>query len=312
MNFFQEFRTETKLLLVVALVAIVLAVGGIWLLRAGVSNQATHTPSPTPQAQNEVLDTEDFTLSEVEGWQTYRSSSFEFDYPAKWNTIDFEDLTIVNDEMGKPFMTLTFANRTLIGISFCGAYPQNERCEIVKGNDIDFVIDWQPNEEAVAETTLNDNMALFLTLHRVEANDLFKQILSTFRFVEGENSGKNQGGASSEIFEGRADISTSVGDILISATVSTGHLLGYRNVDGNELILLIDTGGSGEDIPLLLTYASEGIVVNTMVSPGEDFIVNGENHTLQSIPSNQKTIELLFGNSNRIILTPGEEVKIVE
>ena len=34
MNFFQDFRTETKLLLAVALAAVVLGVGGIWLLRA--------------------------------------------------------------------------------------------------------------------------------------------------------------------------------------------------------------------------------------------------------------------------------------
>src|SRR3989344_3594996 len=82
----QNFKPEIKLFVIVAIVAVVIAVGSIFLLRAGVSNQVTHTPSPQPQAinnQQSAIDTSDPALSEVEGWQTYRNDEFgfEIEYP---------------------------------------------------------------------------------------------------------------------------------------------------------------------------------------------------------------------------------------
>ena len=177
----QSAQTNWKFIAIIAFVAVFLA-GGILMLIPQFQEQ----PSPLPQPNNSKLDTSDFTLSEVEGWQTYRSEEFGFEvrYPGGWRTIEFEDLTVFNDEQGKSFMTLTFANRAIIGISFCGAYPQDKRCETLKGNNIDFVIDWQPNGEPVAETDLNADVTVFITLHQFQEKTTFKQILSTFRFVK--------------------------------------------------------------------------------------------------------------------------------
>ncbi|HEX9721987.1 MAG TPA: hypothetical protein VGA53_01860 [Candidatus Paceibacterota bacterium] len=79
MSFFQEFRTETKLLLVVALTAIILVVGGIFLLRGMGSPLVAQTSPPIPSPQPQTIDAEDFTLSEVEGWQTYRDEKYGFE-----------------------------------------------------------------------------------------------------------------------------------------------------------------------------------------------------------------------------------------
>ena len=82
MTFFQEFRTETKLLLVVALAAVILAAGGIWLLK-GVGLEPSSpsppppAPAPSPQAQTEEVD--------ISAWQIYRNDEYGFEvkYPSE-------------------------------------------------------------------------------------------------------------------------------------------------------------------------------------------------------------------------------------
>lgn len=56
MSFLQEFRTETKILLVVTLGAIILAVGGILLLKSMQPEPVAQTPppTPTPSRQQEI------------------------------------------------------------------------------------------------------------------------------------------------------------------------------------------------------------------------------------------------------------------
>jgi len=61
---------------------------------------------------------------------------------------------------------------------------QDARCELLQGDGIDFIIDWQPWEEPVAEADLSSEVALFVTLNQMEEKDLFRQILSTFKFIE--------------------------------------------------------------------------------------------------------------------------------
>lgn len=87
---FQDFKSEIRLLLIVALVAVVLAVGGIFLLKAmqpaspasgptpAVQTPPPAAPSPQPQAINNQQSVFDTT-----GWQTYRYEElgFEFQYP---------------------------------------------------------------------------------------------------------------------------------------------------------------------------------------------------------------------------------------
>jgi hypothetical protein len=86
---FQNFKSEIKLFLIVAAISMVLATGVIFLLNNSqgvVSNQVTHTPASTPSLQPQAVDTSDITLSEVEGWQTYRNGEFGFElqYPRDW------------------------------------------------------------------------------------------------------------------------------------------------------------------------------------------------------------------------------------
>jgi len=66
-----------KLPLVIALVAVILAVGGILLLKT-IQAPVVQTPSSVPSPQPQTLDTS--------GWQTYRNDEFGFEvrYPSDW------------------------------------------------------------------------------------------------------------------------------------------------------------------------------------------------------------------------------------
>src|SRR3989338_904313 len=217
MNPFQDFKPEIKLLLIVMLVAGTVTIGGILLLKianapreelqqankkieptdaiecGGIEDMQCSDNSecvkidPLPCARGICVPKESRT-NETATWQTYRNEEFgfEFDYPDKWDTIEFEDRTTVNDEKGEPFMTLTFANRAVLGVSFCGAYRENERCEILEGDEINFIIDWGKGQKAIAEADIKDGtVAMFVTLSESteSSRKLFRQILSTFRFV---------------------------------------------------------------------------------------------------------------------------------
>ena len=101
MNTFQDFKSEIKLFLFVALVAVVVSVGGILLLKT-MQPVPSLTPAPTPQPQ--VLDTS--------GWQTYRNDEFGFEvkYPDGWRVIE-EDTASVTKRLGDWFSKL---NDTII------------------------------------------------------------------------------------------------------------------------------------------------------------------------------------------------------
>lgn len=72
---FKDFP-EIKLLLIVALVAVVISFGGILLLRNDVRNQVSPAPGSMPSPQTPVAD-------DISNWQTYRNDEFGFEvrYP---------------------------------------------------------------------------------------------------------------------------------------------------------------------------------------------------------------------------------------
>ena len=71
-------RTNRRFPAIITIVAVAISVAGILLLRDGVRDERNQV-SPTP--------TSDSTLTEVEGWQTYRSDEFGFEikYPRHLN-----------------------------------------------------------------------------------------------------------------------------------------------------------------------------------------------------------------------------------
>jgi len=181
--------SKTLIIGIVVVVVGIFALGGFLLwqqvgLKPFSPTPVQQTPppfAPSPQPQAEVLDTSD--------WQTYRNEEhgFEVKYPEKWSVNEGAEAPLLfNNENGEKFMSISFANRAVIGVSSCGAYPQDKRCEVLETADARFMIDWGLDKEAVAETDINADVAMFVTLYQFNtpAANLFKQILATFRFVE--------------------------------------------------------------------------------------------------------------------------------
>jgi len=76
----------------------------------------------------------------------------------------------------------------LIGISYCGEYPQDKRCESLKTESGGYVtIDWDVSGKANAMFSSQDGTyGVSFTLHKVNSDtkDIFKKVLSTFKFLK--------------------------------------------------------------------------------------------------------------------------------
>ena len=83
---FQNLKPEVKILVIVALIAVVLSVVGVLLLKTMQPSPIVQAPSPQPQ----TLDTSDGSTSLTAGWQTYSNDEFGFElkYPLDWFIYD--------------------------------------------------------------------------------------------------------------------------------------------------------------------------------------------------------------------------------
>ena len=125
-------------------------------------------------------------------WQTFQDSRyiFQFEYPAKWSTEDRQgavDPLILRNEQESEIIAISGINFTIIGISYCGAYPQDSRCEVLKAEGGDVFIDWNVDREAYAMLSApNGTSGVGVTLHKInpETKTAFLRILSTFKLLK--------------------------------------------------------------------------------------------------------------------------------
>ncbi|HEX9722514.1 MAG TPA: PsbP-related protein [Candidatus Paceibacterota bacterium] len=215
MNFFQEFRTETKLLLVVVLAAIIIAVGAILLLKGVGLGPSSPTPTVSPRQQ--ANDTEDFTPSEVEGWQTYRNEEygFELKYPESWK-IDKEkqngksfELRIQEGDISAGFYSTFFIEIGLLEQEIASRYRgdilpllieqygfENIKEDIVAVDSVLFArvyVLMENGEKLIPHMYVaRGDLIWSMTFdnasceNRAHCNEVFNEILSTFRFVDSE------------------------------------------------------------------------------------------------------------------------------
>ncbi len=226
MNFFQEFRTETKLLLVVALAAVTLAVGGVLLLKVGLG-PSSPTPIEEQQESEEDLDSSTMPRDQAEldfaGWQTYRNDEFGFEvkypenfvnkeYPSGIRSSEVFGIQFVDqkwEEGHYPSLTISVIETKLsprewlekysdpVSESSPGDIPEpavgyrNAQDTIVNGRialNVEFIAASDISNSTLIQGESN-------RLYRIDAissglgdfpQEAYSQILSTFRFVNSE------------------------------------------------------------------------------------------------------------------------------
>lgn len=123
---------------------------------------------------------------------------FEFAYPAKWSIedgpraeADIAGILILKDEYNYAVITI-YAGLPLVmmGVSYCGAHPEDKRCEALKSDDSGppaVTIDWGIDGKASAIFSSPDGTyGVSFTLHKINSvtKTTFRKILLTFKFLK--------------------------------------------------------------------------------------------------------------------------------
>ena len=203
MNFFKNLKTEWKLFGIVLLISVIITgtlFGFVFLTKQQPQQEpalvgSVPTRPPTSTSISSPLDTSDFTLSEVEGWQTYRNEEFGFElkYPTDWTfdtpqvreetpylIIGFETLTPDSMSVGfqmsiydsHPNQTEGCTQRTKTGKTITISGKEYEKC-------LSFVGDGALQGWHVI--VINNG---FYYEFEVDNSDIPDQVISTFRFIE--------------------------------------------------------------------------------------------------------------------------------
>jgi len=125
------------------------------------------------------------------GWKVFRDSryGFQFAYPAGWSVGSYHDRNIIllKDERNYEIITINSRiNLALIGVSYCGAYPEDKRCEVLKTDGGCLTIDWGIDGEASAIIGYQDGIyGAGFTLYKItsEMKEIFRKILLSFKSI---------------------------------------------------------------------------------------------------------------------------------
>jgi hypothetical protein len=186
MNILKNFNPGIKLFFIVALVAIILTVGGILLLKT-----LQPAPSPTPIAQQTPPPTPQQEVLDTSNWQTYRNDEFGFElkYPASWQ---FEELD-PNLSFGS-FLDSAGPQKdrlyiTVNGLNYTGIDNPDVvyKKEVFVGKTVTIQSVYQENKlisKGIEVPLTTGFITIYTTPDSNGSFAIIDQILSTFRFIE--------------------------------------------------------------------------------------------------------------------------------